>query len=135
MGSDDEIKKTCFCAAWLLAILNRGFNLEHFSQFKVIRDIEGSGGNIDWVLGYLIAEVAHMNLSEDKMHGSYALRFLLIAIIILIMIYCWNKGVNVKNHTPPNSIPSTWFGLGTSKKENNHKYKYQQLNSRRNGNL
>ena len=67
-ADEDEIKKTCFCAAWLLAILNRGFNLENFSKFRVIRDIEGEG-NIDWALGYLVAEVPNMSMDEGILDG------------------------------------------------------------------
>ena len=64
-ASEEEIKKTCFCAAWLLAILNRGYNLENFNKFRVIRDIEGKG-NIDWALGYLVAEVPNMDKSLEE---------------------------------------------------------------------
>merc|ERR1719410_1213859 len=39
-ASEDEIQKTCFCAAWLLAILNRGFGLGNFSNFFVIHEIQ-----------------------------------------------------------------------------------------------
>lgn len=59
-ADDDEIDKTCFCAAWLLAIVQEGFSLGQFSNFKVIRDIEGEG-NIDWALGFLVAEVPSIN--------------------------------------------------------------------------
>ena len=59
-ADEEEIDKTCFCAAWLLAILQEGFSLGQFANFRVIRDIEGEG-NIDWALGFLVAEVPAMN--------------------------------------------------------------------------
>ena len=79
-ASEDEIRKTCFCAAWLLAILNKGFSLGDFKRFKVIRDIEGEG-NIDWALGYLVAEVPNMNINEEDggfMDDSYTVCILFI---------------------------------------------------------
>merc|ERR1712130_101128 len=135
-ASEEEIQKTCFCAAWLLAILNNGYNLEKFSQFKVIRDIEGEkGGNIDWALGYLVAEVPNMNMNEDEILGTYTVRFLLIMMVISIMIYCWYKGIKNTQSNLINQSTKSWLyskiGIGQNiKKEtsNNKNYAYQRLN-------
>jgi len=96
-AEEDEIDKTCFCAAWLLAILQEGFSLGQFANFKVIRDIEGKG-NIDWALGYLVAEVPAINRrrtgpleSEMEGEGSSAFRWLLVVMSAVLMAYCWKN--------------------------------------------
>eukprot|EP01083_Nonionella_stella_P013558 38163_1 len=133
-ASEEEIKKTCFCASWLLAILNSGFNLEKFERFRVIRDIEGEG-NIDWALGYLVAEVPNMNLRDAGIADAfYTFRFALIMMVIALMI-CWYKGG--RKHVSGLNTKSWIYskmGLATStgnKKENTNKYAYQRVNVRR----
>ena len=60
-------------------------------------------------------------------------------MVILLMVYCWYKGLLSNNNNSSSSVSSTksWIyskiGFNTSgnKKENNNKYAYQRLNMRR----
>lgn len=98
-ADEGEIDKTCFCAAWLLAIVNEGFALGQFNNFRVIRDIE-SRGNIDWALGFLVAEVPAINTrrmgppptarGDDAEYDAF--RWILAVMASALMAaYCWRK--------------------------------------------
>eukprot|EP01084_Bolivina_argentea_P253835 426543_1 len=131
-ASEDEIKKTCFCAAWLLAILKKGFNLENFNHFSVIRNIENNEiegeGAIDWALGYLIAEVSNMDMEINE-EQTFTFRFLLIMMVILLMIYC--LGIKNNQQYPWIYINAIVSNSGGNIKKENNKYAYQRLNVRR----
>lgn len=57
-ASEDEISKTCFCAAWLTVIIDKGFKLSDYTQYSVVRDINNVG--IDWALGFLVQTSQHV---------------------------------------------------------------------------
>lgn len=82
-ASEDEIKKTCFCAAWLAVILDEAFDLKDFNNYRVIRDINKVG--IDWALGFLVINVN--SIPQDQKLSSNMV-FVSIVLILLIIL-CW----------------------------------------------
>jgi len=130
-ASEEEIRKTCFCAAWLLAVINKGFDLQHFDQFKVIRDIEGEG-SIDWALGFLVAEVPNMMQKHNVLmdvfgSDTFTFRFLLIVMAVLSVICCWQRKT-FSNNVFVRKYNSFFYGGNKKENKNQHKYAYQRLN-------
>merc|ERR1712136_277627 len=51
---EDEIHKECFGSAYIVAMLKEGFNLDTYSNYEVVREV--NGGDIDWALGFAIVK-------------------------------------------------------------------------------
>jgi len=83
-ANQEEIKKQCFCSAYVEAMIKEGMGFAALDNYEVVRTIRNA--DLDWALGYAIVQEA-TGVARGQKGGSSWLIYTLLLLFICVLVY------------------------------------------------